>query len=54
MFFWLNHYTSELKTITFIEKLELRNFGHMTTLTISFESHEKNLLVVSWAEIMTS
>ena len=34
--------------------LELPNFGHMTTFTIWFESHEKILLVVSWTEIVTS
>ena len=34
--------------------LELPNFGHMTTFTICFESHDKNLLVVSRTEIMTS
>ena len=34
--------------------LELPNFGHMTTFTIWFESHDKILLVVSWTEIVTS
>ena len=37
-----------------IEMPELRNFGHMTTSTIKFESREKILLVLPWIEIMTS
>ena len=37
-----------------IEMLELRNFGHMTTTAIWFESHDEILLVTSWSEIMTS
>ena len=34
--------------------LELPNFGYMTTSTIWLESHDKILLVASWAEIMMS
>ena len=37
-----------------IETLELRNFDHMITSTISFESHDKDLLVTSWIEVMMS
>ena len=36
------------------EMLELPNVGHMTTSTIQFESHDKNLLRTSSTEIMTS
>ena len=36
-----------------IEMLELQNFAHMTTSTISFESRDKILLVTSWTKIMT-
>ena len=36
------------------EMLELPDFGHMTTFTLQFESHDKILLVTSWTEIMTS
>ena len=35
------------------EILELANFCHMTTYTIQFESHDKNLLRTSSTEIMT-
>ena len=34
--------------------IELPDFGHMTTLTIQFESRDKMLLVTSSSEIMTS
>ena len=37
-----------------IERLELPEFGHITTSAIQFESHSKILLVTSWTEIMTS
>ena len=37
-----------------IEMVELPNFDHMNTSTISFESRDKILLVTSWTEIMTS
>ena len=37
-----------------IEILQVPNFGHMTTSTVSFESRDKILLVTSWIEIMTS
>ena len=36
-----------------IEILELPNFGHMTTSTISFEPCDKILLETSWTGIMT-
>ena len=36
-----------------IEMLELRNFGHLTTYTVWFESTYKILLMTSWTEIMT-
>ena len=39
---------------SFVEMLDLPNFGHMTTFTLSFESRDKTLLVTSWTEIMTS
>ena len=32
------------------ERLELPNFGHMTTSTIEFESGNKILLLTSWTE----
>ena len=34
--------------------LELPNLDHMTTFTLQFESGNKDLLVTSWTEIMTS
>ena len=37
-----------------IEMLELPNFGHMATSTVSIESRNKILLATSWTEIMTS
>ena len=37
-----------------IEMLKLPKIGHMTTSTILFESCEKNLLVTSHTEVMTS
>ena len=33
-FFWLNPYKIEVIITSLIEKLELPNFGHMTTSTI--------------------
>ena len=39
---------------SFIEMLELPNFGHMITSTIQFESRDKILLMISWTETMTS
>ena len=39
---------------SFIEVLELPNFGHVTTSTIKFESRDKFLLIMSQTEIMTS
>ena len=36
------------------EMLELPNFGQMTKFTLSFESGDKIVLVISWAEIMPS
>ena len=35
------------------EMLDLPNFGHMTTFTFLFESHDKILLMTSWTEIMS-
>ena len=35
------------------EMLKLPKFGHMTTFTLQFESHDKIVLVTSWAEIIT-
>ena len=41
--------------ITFpIKMLQLPNFGQMTTSMTSFESPDKNLLMMSWTETMTS
>ena len=37
-----------------IEMLEPPNFGHMTTCTIEFESHDKILLVTSWTKAVAS
>ena len=34
-----------------IEMQELRSFGHMTTSTIPFESHNKTLLMTPWIKI---
>ena len=39
---------------SFIEMLQLPNFGHMTISTIQFVLHDKFLLVTLWTEIMTS
>ena len=41
---------------SFIEMLELLNFGHMSTRTstIWFKSRDKILMVLSWTKIMTS
>ena len=36
------------------EVLELQKFGHVTTSTIQFDSHEKILLMTSCTEIRTS
>ena len=36
-----------------IEMPELRNFGHMTTSEIKFESSNKILFVTSWIKIVT-
>ena len=33
--------------------IELPNFGHMTTSTTEFDSHDKILMVRLWAKIMT-
>ena len=40
--------------ISFVEMLELPNYGHMTTSTIQFELCDKFLLVTSWTETMIS
>ena len=39
---------------SFIEMLELPNFGHIATSTIQYESRDKILLVTSSTEIMAS
>ena len=41
-------------TTSLTEMLELPNFDHMATFTLSFESRDKIVLVTPWAEIMTS
>ena len=53
-FFRSNSYSIKVMVISLIEMLELPNFGHMTTLRISFESRDKILLVTSWTKIMMS
>ena len=50
-FFWSNPYKTSL--IENIEMLDLPNFVHMTTSTMSFESRDKILLVTLGTEIMT-
>ena len=37
-----------------IAMLELQNFSQMATSTIKLKSRDKNLLMTSWVEIMTS
>ena len=39
---------------SFLEMLQLPNFGQITISTIQFESRDKILLLTSWAQIMTS
>ena len=39
---------------SYIEMLQLPNFGDMTTHIIQFDLHDKLLLVTSWTEIITS
>ena len=39
---------------SFIEMLELPNFGHMNTSTIKFESRDKIFLLMSSAGVLTS
>ena len=39
--FWSNFYKVEVMATFLKEMLELSNFGHMTTSTIQFESHDK-------------
>ena len=34
-----------------IETLELPNFGHVTKSTVSFESHDKILLMTPWKKL---
>ena len=53
-FFWSNPYKVEVMITSLIEMLKLPKIGHMTTSTILFESCEKNLLVTSHTEVMTS
>ena len=52
--FWSNLYKIEVKVTSFIEMLELPNFGHMTISTTQFESRDTILLVKPWTEITTS
>ena len=47
-------YKIELIKTSFLEMLELQNFGDMTTSTIYFESRDKTLLVTSWKKIIAS
>ena len=54
VFILVNTYKIEFMITSLIEMLELLDFGHMTTSTISLESRGKILLVASWTEIMTS
>ena len=35
------------------EMLDLPNFGHITTFTFLFESHDKILMMTSWTGIMS-
>ena len=51
-FFWSNSYKIEVMITFLIEMLELTNFCHMTTYTVSFESRDKSLLVTSQSGIM--
>ena len=53
-YFWSNPYKIEVVITSFIEMLQLPNFGHMNESTIKFESREKILLVTSSTWIMTS
>ena len=53
-YFWWNPYKIEVVITSFIEMLQLPNFGHMNASTIKFESREKILLVTSSTWIMTS
>ena len=53
-FFWSNAYKVEVMITSIIEKLELINFGQMTTSIIQFESCDEILLVTSWTKITTS
>ena len=39
---------------SFIEMLELPNFGHMTSSTVRFDSRNKIYLATAWTGIMTS
>ena len=49
MVFMSNPYKSEVMATSLVEMVELLNFGHMSTPTIWFDSHEKILL----SEIIT-
>ena len=51
--FWSNLYKIEVVRISFIEMLDLPNFGLMNTSTVLLESHDKILLVTSLTGIMT-
>ena len=52
-FLWSNPYKVKIMRSSLMEMLELRNFGHVTTSTIQFDSRYKILLVTSWTEVMT-
>ena len=45
---WSNPYKIEVMKTSLIERLELPNFGHMTTSTIELDSRDEILLVTSW------
>ena len=46
-FFWSSPYKIEVAITSFIETLELPNFGHMNTSTMKLQSRDKLLLVTS-------
>ena len=54
VFCWSHPHKTQIMIISLVEMLELPNFGHMTTSTIQFESRNKNLLMMSWKEMMMS
>ena len=50
--FWSNPYKTEVIITSLAEMLKLPKYGHMTTFTLQFESHDKIVLLTSWAEII--